>query len=269
MQMDEENKVQIPDWVRDVLPVAESNFSRNAKIKTYRDGSWELLICSEPIFNRSGYELHERYPRHYVSDLSDTKKSAAAVDVERAMRRAASKVRDLALSNEFKYFVTLTLDRTRIDRYDINAVMKRVNVWLDNQVRRKGLRYILVPERHKDGAIHFHGFFSDALECTPSGVHDGKGHMMYNINAWPYGFTTALELYDDYHAAVSYVCKYVRKQQEKIGGRWYYSGGKLEKPRVDYADMEFTTMDGAYTFCVPGKSFVLLRGGREEVKLKK
>ena len=65
---------------------------------------------------------------------------------------------------------TLTLDPARVNRYDVREVTRHLNHWLDNQVRRKGLAYVLVPERHKDGAIHFHGFFNDALEARDSGT---------------------------------------------------------------------------------------------------
>ncbi|MFQ7854076.1 MAG: hypothetical protein ACLRIS_01925 [Flavonifractor plautii] len=57
-----------------------------------------------------------------------------------------------------------------MNRYDVREVTRHLNHWLDNQVRRKGLAYVLVPERHKDGAIHFHGFFNDALEARDSGT---------------------------------------------------------------------------------------------------
>ena len=64
------------------------------------------------------------------------------------------------------------------------------------------------------------------------------------------GFTTAIELYGAYEAAVAYVCKYISKGlgggdgsvdyvplSGKIGGRWYYSGGDLRGPEVSYCDV--------------------------------
>ena len=81
-----------------------------------------------------------------------------------------------------------------------------------------------MPERHKDGAIHFHGFFNDALEARDSGtvslpgqksprrprsarqrakwLEDG-GKPVYNLPGWSWGFTTAIELYGEYDRAVS------------------------------------------------------------------
>lgn len=171
------------------------------------------------------------------------------------MRRARAQVKDLALCTPFKWFVTLTLDKTKVDRYDMAAITKKLNNWLDNNVRRKGLAYVLVPERHKDGAVHFHGFFNDALAVVDSGHVDREGHKVYNLPGWSLGFTTAIELYGDYHKAVAYVCKYIGKDTEKIGGRWYYSGGKLGRPEVSFADIplsDIQRMEGAFTFSPEG-----------------
>lgn len=93
--------------------------------------------------------------------------------------------------------------------------------------------------------------------------------MVWNLPGWSLGFTTALELVGDYRRAVSYVCKYIGKQQapdgagvDKPGGRWYYSGGELERPQVELADLdpwEVRERPGARVIEVPeaGAVFVL------------
>ena len=99
----------------------------------------------------------------------------------RSMRRARAKLRRLALATGFDFFVTLTLDPAKIDRYDGEAVVKALGRWCDNMVRRHGLRYILVPERHKDGAYHFHGFMAgEGLKAIDSGV-EWDGRPVYNL----------------------------------------------------------------------------------------
>ncbi len=183
--------------------------------------------------------------------------------MERSQRRARSKVRRLALANEFRWFVTLTLSPEQIDRYDGDEIVRRLGRWCDNMVRRHGLRYILVPERHKDGAFHFHGFFSDAVRVTDSGHTDDHGRKIYNLPQWTLGFTAAMELYGEYPAAVAYVCKYIGKQDgERPLGRWYYSGGALVEPRREYVDMDFREMQerpGAYEVEIPGSRMVIVR----------
>lgn len=158
----------------------------------------------------------------------------------RSMRRARAQLRRLALSNEFEYFVTLTLDQQRVDRYDPAAVTKALNQWCNNMVKRHGLRYVLVPEQHKDGAFHFHGFMAGAgLVAADSGI-EWDGRPVYNLPQWSLGFTSAQRLYGTYSAAVGYCCKYIGKQQgQRPLGRWYYSGGALAKPEKQYAVLDY------------------------------
>lgn len=243
-----------------------------ARLKTYLDGTSELMVCTKPVFLEAGYEaadslihsnLRSNIARTEARDDAD-KADTSEANADRARRRAATKVRDLALSNRFRWFVTLTLDREKVDRYDASSVVRKLSQILDNLVRRHGLAYVLVPELHKDGAIHFHGFFSDAVTAVDSGHKDGGGHKVYNLPQWPLGFSTAIELYGEYSSAVGYVCKYVRKQDKKIGGRWFYSGGKLAKPAVSYPDVEWREAHeaGGYEFSVGGSAFVILRGAK-------
>lgn len=226
----------------------------NVRIKTYPDGSSVILVASVPIFRDSGWELScEPKAAEKVSDKSDS--------LSRARRRARSAVYDIARATEFKYFVTLTLDKEQVNRYDPTEIIKKLNTWLDNNVRRRGLTYILIPEHHKDGAIHFHGFFNAALPVADSGHADRNGHTIYNLPRWSYGFSTAIELYGDYSSAVGYVCKYINKQEEKIGGRWYYSGGDIRRPVITLSDMDFSeamSHEGGYAFDIPqiGASFI-------------
>jgi len=294
--------------------VPGENITHNVRVKTYPDGTASVLVADRAIFRAPGWERSERQEREarfraweerFLAEAYDAQGPAVLHDGERsvweleglaareaqreadslarAQRRARASVRDLALSNDFRYFVTLTLDGAKVDRYDVAAVTRKLNAWLDNHVRRDGLAYVLVPELHKDGALHFHGLFNGALGAVDSGTIDlghGKprkprsaaqraawlaqgGHVVYNLPAWSLGFTTAIELYGERSKAVGYVCKYIGKQQRpgpdgtprpgKIGGRWYYSGGALRRPVVTYADASPEAFEGVtgYTFTIP------------------
>jgi hypothetical protein len=119
------------------------DITHNAYIKTYPNGIKTVMISDYQIFRESGWELsnkwdsEERYPSEHPDEVGN---------VARAKRRARSAVADLAMSNDFRYFVTLTLDPSRVNRYDPAEVVRRLNNWLDNHVRRDGLAYVLVPE---------------------------------------------------------------------------------------------------------------------------
>lgn len=275
----------------------------NCRVKRYPDGSTEIVVGAAPFgggevraeprrYDGEGpapdpdaglpelarrarraarKELeYERLERDAIqndgdADLRENRARQRRASRERAQRRARAAVRDLGLCNDWTFFVTLTLNGALVDRYDPAEVVRHLNHWLDNHVRRDGLCYVLVPEHHKDGAIHFHGFFNDALEAVDSGHTDRQGHTVYNLPAWGWGFSTAIRLYGQRAAAVAYCCKYVAKQQEKIGGRWYYSGGKLRRPEVEWTDADFEALlrqEDARPFQVEGlpwSRFLLLR----------
>lgn len=185
-------------------------------------------------------------------------------------------IREYALANDdLTHFVTLTLDARQVERYDPAAVIKKMRTLLDNRVRRRGWKYILVPELHKDGAIHFHGFVGGGVELVDSGTLTGGpagkrprrprsaaersrwltggARMVYNIPGWTLGFSSAIALDDNRSAAIAYVGKYVTKSLDKIGGRWYYHSGNLLRAPVLYADLDYSVavVEADYDFGVP------------------
>lgn len=221
-----------------------SDMTYNSIVYTYPTGDVDIICASDKVFVPEGYENAEDYSRPGRKGPEPAKrekgKKSEGDDRLRSMRRARAKLRRLALANDFTYFVTLTLDPKKIDRYDGAAITKALGQWCDNMVRRHGLRYVLVPERHKDGAFHFHGFMSgDGLQAVDSGIK-WEGRTVYNLPQWTLGFSTAQALYGTYSAAVGYCCKYIGKQDaERPLGRWYYSGGALAKPEKTYAVLDF------------------------------
>lgn len=208
----------------------------NCKVVMYPCGVVDVLLSTMPIFPDVVYKKRRASddvdPLDCVVQTCQTYKS-----FDRSVRRAKSRVRQLALANNFDYFVTLTLDPKKIDRYDPVVIVKKLSQWCNNMVKRYDLTYILVPERHKDGALHFHGFFKGNFRVVESGHYDSNGHVIYNLPQWTFGYTTAVKLYGDYPKAVSYICKYIGKQGAKPAGRWYYSGGSLSEPTVFVGDV--------------------------------
>lgn len=267
----------------------------NAILYTYPSGDVDIICASDRRFLPPGWEAAEDFSRQGRKGPAPAKrekgKKSDGDDMLRSMRRARAQLRRLALSNEFEYFVTLTLDKEKIDRFDGAAITKRLNQWCSNMVKRHGLRYVIVPEQHLDGAWHFHGFFAgDGLEVVDSGTIKRPGvkspqrprdeaqraewlaeggHIVYNLPQWGYGFTTAMGLYGEYSAAVAYVCKYIGKQQgQRPLGRWYYSGGALAKPKKTYLDLEYQGLaedfkSDAIELEIPGSKLLVIHTKQE------
>lgn len=266
-------------------PVTGSEISHNVRVKVFPDGSKDVLFCAKNIFRESGFECVEP-ARHKPAAAPSVKRVGSAAPSSRSIRRAKAAIRDIALCNDFSHFVTLTVSPDMADRYSIDDIYKRLKVFLSNAVQRYGLKYIVIPEHHKDGAIHFHGLINNALDLVSSGTFIVPGHKkpirfrsekqrlswvasgyteVFNISEWRLGFSTAIPLYGDKAATIAYVCKYIDKQMScgKIGGRFYYSGGDLHRPFIflddgDYpalvdrygAAFEFTIDEASLTFAL-------------------
>ena len=223
-------------------------------------------------------------------------RSAAGDDLERSARRAKAAIFDYMLAEwEFALFITLTLDPEKADRYDAKQAAKIMCTWANNRVQRQGLKYLIVPEYHKDGAIHFHGVINDVLEKVDSGTvlrpeggrpvkrdtvrraggDPGTCKTVYNLPGWGYGFSTAIELDGDREAVAGYICKYVTKElayadgdREKIGGRFYYHSQNIRRPQEIVYQDDFETFEGR-EFETPGGRWKINREKTEICKTEK
>lgn len=107
-----------------------------------------------------------------------------------------------AMSNEWNYFVTLTTDKLKVDRYDDKAVY-RLWTLCRQRIQRadKNAKILLVPERHEDGALHFHGFVTcKSFTLVPFCIKGDKqeysscGSPLWIFPYWNYGFASCAVL---------------------------------------------------------------------------
>lgn len=211
---------------------SQSDVFSNARMKIYPSAE-VLQVANAPIFRAPGWEPKCR--DYYVPPKGQGKDPQRAMEVSRARARAA--VRDIARCNRFDYFFTWTLDPRMIDRYDADTVKKALLTFLKNLSRRKGFRYVIVPEYHKDGAIHFHGLCNlgsaqieratDARTGRP--LFTERQQPIYNMLDWKYGYSTCIPIDENYDRTCNYLVKYFTKDSQKIFGKWYLSSRNLRK----------------------------------------
>lgn len=214
------------------LIAGQADVFSNARVKIYPNLD-VLQVANAPIFRAAGWEARER--AYDVPPKGEGKNPERAVEVSRA--RAKRAVKDIALCNHFDYFFTWTLDKKLIDRYDVDEVKRKLVTYLKNASHRKGFAYVLLPERHKDGAIHFHGLckvgsFRLERACSPytgEPLFSPTDRPLYNMPEWKWGFSSCCPIDDNYERAVNYVVKYLTKDSEKIFGKWYLSSRNLVK----------------------------------------
>lgn len=120
-----------------------------ATLKKYNENCYKVTLikaCRLPGFEeRSGFKKTKR------GSTGNTKKLEASVS------RTKSRVIELALCNPWEYFVTLTLSPEKYNRNDLPTFKKHLSKFLNNLRFRYSwdIKYLLIPEQHKDGAWHY------------------------------------------------------------------------------------------------------------------
>lgn len=197
----------------------------NCKRKFYPDGQVQQVAVDSPIFRRP---LSADDEPDYSSSAHTGSYAMQEVRKDN-LKRVREKIFDICALNPFDYFITWTLNPELVDRYSPAEVLPKIRTCLNHMQQRYDLRYIVVPEYHKDKAIHFHGLISGDLRMVPSGKTDTTGHTIYNMPQWKYGFSTAIPLYGDSQAVARYMTKYITKDLSKIFGKFYFSSRGLSR----------------------------------------
>lgn len=214
-----------------LLGATQQDISSNARLLEYPYAAPVLQVANKPIFRASGWE-----PRRRLYDVPAKGNAADPYRSEISSRsRAKREVRDIAMCNRFTYFFTWTLDPTLIDRYSVEEVRKKVLTWLRNAAARKGFRYVAIAERHKDGAIHFHGLCNLGDVRLRRGINEKTGKLLYtdseqpifNMLDWKFGFSTCIPIDDNYERTCNYLTKYFEKDFSKIFGKYYFASRNL------------------------------------------
>ena len=150
----------------------------------------------------------------------------ARPDAIRNARASRKKLLNYAMNNSWQMFMTMTFARDKVqarghaDRFDVE-IIKSVRVWLNNRRRAYGaFDYLMVPELHKNGAIHLHMLLMGLPESqmVPALYPDGRrrvdagGRFQWRwLDASvTWGFTDGSKV-DDVAAVSQYVSKYISK----------------------------------------------------------
>lgn len=119
----------------------------------YNDTNFRIL--KQKFCRERGFELIEKAKKNIVADKEEYKRQS--------LSRSKRFIREISLCNDFDYFVTLTVNKENCDRYDVDVCQDHLKHILKNyqlnmkKTYKKDFKYILITEKHKDGAFHFHG----------------------------------------------------------------------------------------------------------------
>lgn len=218
---------------------------RIVALQSVREKGLEKETLEEEI-NRKYDDVIEEIERMFAGE--EKKKNVSCETYEKmqaSLSRTKRIVFDYAKCNEWEYWVTLTIDSQKCDRYNLREIYERmhkmitrinqsVNVY-EEWGRTEKIEYLLVPETHKDGAYHFHGFIK-GLHKSDLRINE---HGKLEWKQWrdKFGFCNIEEIRDKDRIS-SYVTKYItkdlRQSIKEKGAHMFYASKGLKKPELVY-----------------------------------
>jgi hypothetical protein len=208
-------------------------------LKAYGDNKYKLT--KHKCLMTKGLDFDECKYKSEKGSVNDEK-----IDVN--ITRAKSKIYELAMCNEWQYFCTFTIDKTKFDRFNLDKYHRTLSLMIKDYNHKHGtnIKYLIIPEKHKDGAWHEHGLIMglppEHLELfqlnkkLPHYIRDKlkAGDKIYYWSAYAekFGFCD-IEPIKNMEAVSGYVTKYITKSLsnsvKKINAHLYYCSQGLKK----------------------------------------
>jgi len=203
-----------------------------------------------------------------VKAINNVRYNDLLVSYEKSSKRAKDNFYGYALSNEWKYFITLTVNPNKYGKNDIERKRYLANALKVIKYYDSAAKYLGVSERHhnsryggeNNNTLHFHFLASfeivEALtpainQKTNELIYSKSGSQVYNFaeKYWKYGFSTIVPIgadKDSQESVISYLCKYMIKCQDfQYNARRFYRSRNLafkEKSVLFVEHSEFIDM---------------------------
>lgn len=220
----------------------------NRKTTDYGNGKIEIAAYHHPRIRYFGVNRGTSAKKEpVVSDKAQEERTRKQLY---AIRR---RIKGYALANDFKWFVTLTFNPEKINSLDYEMAKMTLLKWC-RLIRDKYHKfdYLIIPELHKSGAVHFHGLLGDVSANFVEAVNPKTGNpiirhdrQVYNLTDWNYGFSDC-EMIETPERAASYITKYVTTalltNKEMYNKKRYFNSQGLIKPAVTFGMMDNTEL---------------------------
>lgn len=214
-------------------------FDNNTKVDTSGNA---------PLPAETGLAPPDTQGTNNKSPLSEAEKQRFACNLS----RARSTIYELALCNDWEWFLTFTLDPKKYDRSDLKAFQKDLSRFFRKyrEKHKVNVKYLMVPEQHQDGINwHMHGFLMGLSkehlrqftleEQLPYYIRYKlqKNEPVYDWNAYKkkFGFCN-IEPIRDLEASAKYVTKYIIKSMNsgiiQSNGHLYYASQGLNRAEI-------------------------------------
>ncbi|MCL2838653.1 MAG: hypothetical protein FWE04_06290 [Oscillospiraceae bacterium] len=226
--------------------------SYKAVLKRYKDDYFRLVIykqnCAEITASNDKQTNIGKVSRDVTNESKEREYSSIS--------RSRSKVFEIAIANDWNYWVTLTINGTKHARDNLRAYRKKLSKFLNNYNYKHNIKiaYILIPELHSDNKnFHIHGLLAGLplehlTQFTPKDklprkilkmLRDGREIYSWQAYAEKFGYITLETIQDNLRIAF-YIAKYVRKgikgTSAKIGAgnHLYYCSQGLKRATIEF-----------------------------------
>lgn len=223
-------------------PIYENTHKFEYDITTVRSFNGRLKLVRHNALHTKGIEDVDQHAR---------KGSVSDVKSDNNISRAKNRVFELALCNPWNIFLTFTLDPKKYNRNDLGKFRKDLSQFVRDYNKKYGLaiKYLLIPEEHKKGGWHMHGFLMGLpdehlrlftlSEKLPKYIREKlkSGQAVYEWEPYrkKFGFCD-LEVVKDQFAVSAYVTKYITKDLDRTvresGAHLYYCSQGLSRSVV-------------------------------------
>jgi len=166
------------------------------------------------------------------------------------------------MCNDFDYFIHPTLSAEKYDRYDLDKFKKDMSQFIRNYRKKynTNVQYVLIPEKHKDGAWHMHGFLKGVSpeqlrsftldEILPDYIRDKlkKNEILCD---WPeyskkFGWIVVEPIRHKERCA-KYMTKYISKSMsntiDELGAHLYYASKGLKTAELVLSEQVYEVVD--------------------------
>ncbi|MBS6563605.1 MAG: hypothetical protein KH328_09685 [Staphylococcus sp.] len=170
---------------------------------SYGDSSYYRLVLLK--INRKCYTLSEI--ANELNEDGHIKTFSSEID-RISLSRTKRNIREICLSNDFEYFVTFTVNSKNADRFSLDECQSLIRKRLKSYQYKisRDLKYILITERHKNGAFHFHGMMKGLRR---SDFYINKNGFLSNKMFDKVGFNSFCKIDGNYVRCCNYIIKYI------------------------------------------------------------
>lgn len=261
------NKVNSTSVEIESFKVQKDFLNTNSRIFNFYilDNIYKIKKINDNEF--SVYRVPNKHGNLDLKRFSNTGLASNSVNSRFSARNRLINI--IKANTDFCYFFTGTFDPKKWNRKNFKELHSSLTHWL----RRRGIKYILIPEPHKDGSIHFHGFFNETIKPylaefdinsnLPKRIKDGIKEDREIMNCPEYAKMfgwVSIERIRNLEACAVYVSKYVSKTFEQEESRFsyhrYFCSQGLNRPEfVLKTEKDYSMFSARLSSVIPKVSF--------------